>query len=239
MVWTKVGQLGFTLEGTGSQTETLPGTVQEDDVVIVAGCSDQAITNAGPIMLTSGYTVVFHNTTKANPGIFCYQKQLGASPETDVELDNDDVTGDPASTVLQVWRGADTTTHLDVASTEATGVSSMPDAPSITTITDGCLIIAIGLLDDDSVEGSVTLPSGYSNLLDWDAFTEGGDSTAMICSKEQASLGAENPAIFGGPGSDDWHGITMALRPAAAGGAANPKGPLGHPLHGPFGGPVG
>ncbi len=87
---------------------------------------------------------------------------MGATPDTVIgfnQADTEDTCG-----VIQVWRGQDLTTPEDTTPTIASSGNGMPDSPSITTVTDGALVFAIGFLDDDNVASSVTAPMSLLSL---------------------------------------------------------------------------
>ncbi len=235
MAWTKVGETTFEIDNTDTdQDVTLPGTVLEGDIVIYGHCADQVVS---PGVVTTGYTDIWTDHNQNAPGYDSGYKVMGATPDTIITFNQTGTfLAEDTAGVLQVWRGLDTSTPEDATPTGAGGGSGMPDCPSITTVTDGALVFALGFLDDDEVAASVTAPSGYSNLLAMQPASS-GNATMMIASKEVTSAGAEDPAAFGGPGDDEWEAATFALRPAAAAGAT-PHGPLGHPLFGPLAGPV-
>ena len=216
MAWTKVGQDTFNIPADSSDTTvTLPGTPLENDVVIIAMAADQAV---APGIQTTGYTDL-EATGAANPGHQIAYKQLGATPDIDVVIQQ--TSGNEfAAGVVQVWWGADISSPIDATRTVATSGSGMPDSPSYTTVTDGALVFAVGTLDDDNVASGVTAPSGYGDLLAHDNDPDGApdNATVMIASLEKATAGAEDPAVFGGSGTDEWRAITFALRPAAAAG---------------------
>lgn len=212
MAWTKVGDLAFTVAGvSGSEIKTLPGSPQEDDVVIVAMSSDYYI---GPDVATPGYIYLENVPDDKSPGNMVAYKQLGSTPDTEIEINCTDAENNAG--VLQVWRGADGTTPLDAPRTVVTGSGGMPDGPSYDTITNGALVFVVGMLDDDNIASSVTAPSGYSNVLAEDLSVAGDNATTMIASIEKAIAGTEDPGVFGGIGDDAWRVITFALRPAAA-----------------------
>jgi hypothetical protein len=211
MAWTKVAQTTFTVaSGTGTESKTLPGSPQQNDIVIVCVASD--VDNIH-VTAGQGYTVI-GSEEDLNPSHEIAAKRMGASPDTSVEIDQ--ANGAVGAGLIQIWRGADTTTFQDMAATTASGASGNPNPPSATTVTDGALVIAVGFLDDDDVASSVTAPTGYSNLL---AADTGQSSTTvgctvMIASLEKATAGAEDPGVFGTSGSDAWQAYTFALRPA-------------------------
>lgn len=211
MAFTKVGELAFTVAvGGGSENKTLPGTVLENDIVIVVLATDSAVGTA-PIT-TAGYVNIFFDTGLANLGHQVAYKRMGSTPDSVVAISQDDLS--IFAGLIQVWRGADTTTASDATPTSASAGAGMPDAPIITTVTDRALVFAIGLLDDDDAAASVTAPASYGDLLAGDtgqASTTVG-ATAMIASRVLVEAGLTNPAAFGGTGSDLNVGITFALR---------------------------
>lgn len=212
MAFTKVAETTFEIDDDGANHDvTLPGPPAADDIVIFACVNDAAIT---PGLQTSGYTDI-HTGATALPGFESGFKKMGGTPDTIITF-NQTFTADSTTGVLQVWRGQDLTTPEDTTPTTDSAGSGMPDSPSITTITDGALVFAIGFLDDENIASSVTVPSGYGDLLANDVSVFVGNATVMIASKEVASAGAEDPAVFGGSGTNDWVSATFALRPAAA-----------------------
>ena len=216
MAWSLVGQVAFQASDATDTTQSLPGTPQEGDIVLIGASCDAAITSA--FISTSGYTSFETHDTGANPGNAFYWKIMGATPDTDITIAAAASTEFMAC-VLQVWRGVDTTTPNDVTPTVASSGAGMPDPPSITPTTNGCLIVAFGALDDDNVASEVGAPSGYSNLLASDNSSNADNATSMIASMEQATAAAENPGAFTSTtGTDAWRATTVALRPAAGGG---------------------
>lgn len=202
----------------GSVVETLPEgeggrTIQEGDFVIVLRASDGGPFAGALDIVTSGYTNAY-DTGGTTPGGQIDYKFMGASPDSSVEIGS--YTGRRQAGIISVWRGVNTSSPLDVAITTATGASGMPNAPSITPTTDGCMIFAAGLLDDDDAAASVTVPSGYGGLIAGDtglaSTTEG--ATVMLANFEQATAAAIDAAAFGGTGNDQWAAVALALRPA-------------------------
>ncbi len=134
-----------------------------------------------------------------------------------------------AALKVAAWSGADATTPIDVTpptpTTNDTGIASPAavSAPSITTVTDGCLIIFIGIADMTSNTPNAdafAAPTGYTTR---GAFfdSSGWDCIAMA-EKPQVTLGTTS-AITGATitrtgSSFGVVGMTIALRPAAGGG---------------------
>lgn len=115
-----------------------------------------------------------------------------------------------------VFRGVDTVTPVDATATTATGSGdSNPNPPSITTGTNGAVVLVVGFMDDDlAVYGSV--PSGYSDPDGLGIITSSGGGNG--CSLGVAwntipSFGAEDPGTFEFTDPDEWGAISLAIRP--------------------------
>ena len=195
--------VGTTSQSFGSSTTatfTLP-TSLEGDLVVVAIGSDGSLAN-----VPSGWTSI-NGTTQGTEYARTIYKVMGATPDTSVSISG--ITTASAGIAIAL-RGADTSAIFDATATVATGATGMPDCPSITTVNNNALAIAIGYLDDDNVQSSVTAPAGYSNLVAIQSSTAG--QTVMLATKNIATYGTENPAVFGGTGTDDWVAVTLAIR---------------------------
>ena len=91
-----------------------------------------------------------------------------------------------------------------------------------------------GAVDTDSI-GSA--PTNYTNI----ASTDIGFVSNVFATRDTASTASESIAATGNWNAginDSTASVTYIVQAPAAGGAANPKGPLGMPLHGTFGGPI-
>lgn len=184
----------------------------ENDLVIVAvfgaNSSDQDIA-------ISGYTEVadiFANgTNDTNLGVFI--KKMGSTPDTSVTVPS--LTNVIA--VVYVLRGVDAATPQDATATTATKTNSgIPDPPSITTATNGAMIVILSATRGSA--GSFSPPSGYTNSV----VKSNGSQSVMAASKTLATAGSDNPGIWTGILFDQTSytcaSVTMALRPGAGGG---------------------
>lgn len=200
----------FSLTGLTGGIASAPAA---GDLVIVAVATkygtDQNITCS-----TSGYTEVadLFQTDTAATNMAVYYKRL-SSAETSVSLNWVQNTG--ARVVIHVWRGSDASSPLDATTTTATGANSgIPNAPSITTVTDNAVVIAIGAAAfDNVVSNDLTVPSGMENFFQTTNSFSGGIGIASVV---RASAGAYNPAAFGGSSSNSansWCAATLAIRP--------------------------
>ena len=202
---TSVGS-GITFIGSAQSTTgtlTLPAGLQQNDLVIVASYRDDSTTT-----LATGYTAGQAGTSNSVNYRWA-RKFMPATPDTTI-------TGLDSTAVIHiamVFRGVNTTTPLDVASpTVATDDRDMPNSPSITTVTNNCMIVTIGYLDDDIV--TATAPTNYTLARSANYGSSNAGGTAMAAYRLVTTAGAQNPGTFGGGGDDSWVAATIALRPA-------------------------
>lgn len=159
-----------------------------------------------------------------NPNSAAYYKISTGTSET-----AGDLSGDNPTYIMIALRGVDTTTPFDVNSVENSASSGLPNSPSITTVTDGCLILSVGIIDDDNVAETILQPTGYERIkIFQDEGTSGNDvggNTIAISGKQQFIAGSEDPPAFTGSSSDANKGYTIALRPklpSVSGGGGTP-----------------
>lgn len=145
------------------------------------------------------------------------------------------MTGDANSfftLVIVEVSGVQTSTVLD-QSNDATGTSSSPDSGDVTTTVADTYLIG-GFAHDTSV---VTITEGGAWTL---IFEEEDQSTNMPISVQEQILSstATESADWSLSGSVAWWASIGAFKGVAVGGT-RPQNPLGHPLKGPFAGPIG
>lgn len=191
----------ITLVGTTSSTGTsitLPAGLLEGDMVVIASVADSTTQT-----LPTGYTPGQNGAINTTQYIWSY-KFMGAVPDTTaVGLSS------TSAHIAFVFRGVDTTSPFAaVTPAVSSGITGRPDAPAVTTVTDNAVIVAMGFLDDDSVASSVTAPATYTLIN-----AEQNGSTVMTAYKTKTPAGIDDPAAFGGTGSDAWVGATFAVKP--------------------------
>ena len=193
----KVMIVGQTSAGGGSSvTITMPSGMQKGDLILLFAGSD-----AGVPSLPSGYTSVGTYISVSEDARFSY-KVVGDTIDTSVTF-----TGGSVAGVVTVLRYADVS-KMSVQS--STGTTGMPNPPSQSTIYDiGGICLAVGFLDDDNIASSVTAPAGFSDLIAVQSTVTG--QTVMVASQYPTSKTAINPDAFGGPGTDDWVGLTISI----------------------------
>jgi hypothetical protein len=147
-----------------------------------------------------------------NPNSSAFYKIATGTSETASDLSGDDPTY-----ILVAFRGVDTSTPFDVNAVQNSASSGLPNSPSITTVTDGCLILSVGMIDDDNVAEQINPPDGYERIKIFEDEGSSGEdvngNTIAISGKQQFIAGSEDPPAFTGNSSDVNKGFTIALRP--------------------------
>jgi hypothetical protein len=194
--------------------------LQQGDLVIVAtGFTSTSNLNAG--VTSSGWTEVcdlYSDDSRDSNLAVCY-KVMGSTPDTSVTCIASTAGGNSSCSVVQAFRGVDTTTPLDATTTTATGINTgVPNSPSITPTTSGAWVVVAGGGSSVGVDNAVTAPSGYSNQADISA--DGGNAFTVGMASKAWTSGAEDPAVWTNwtddGATESFCAATLALRPAAA-----------------------
>lgn len=204
----------FNLTG-GSNTTPQAG----DLVVITAVVGSQA---RNPAQAISGYTAL----GQLNPTATTYDtsmnvswKFMGSTPDTTFTLPSTGNIADAQRYTIQVFRGVDPTTPLDVTPVSATGTATgRPNPGSITPVTAGAWVVICGGGAAATGVAYVAPANFTTNFLT--GFTA-DTNDAMVGSGYWSgwTSGAVDPAAYtGGTANavDSWAAYTIALRPAAA-----------------------
>lgn len=199
-------------------------SLQQNDLVIVAFTEAGATGDADLdlTMTTADYTQVADlfsdDTIQTNFAVF--YKFMGATPDTTAVANGSGDAQNGAVAALQVFRGVDTTTPMDVAATTNTGTGGFsPDPPSIDWSTAGVwVVIAGGSGTTVGAGGVYTNPTGYTTNAVSLAQNDTNDATAGMGYNSSPS-DPEDPGVMTHSGTDSanfsWAAVTMALRPAA------------------------
>ena len=210
MAITHVGTYWSSVE-TDNTTATLPGGYQAGDVGILFFGIDSY---AGSVTVSNGWTIERsepYASRQATTGVA--YKVLGAS-ESNPQVSFDSTHW--VNVILFVFRGVDTTTVLDTASTYFTIYGdTTPDAPDITTVTDNAAIVSYWYNNWYEASGN-TAPAGYT--LDTTP-AEKYDGGAYLLDSGSAGLKALGTWTLSGMSGDVTPRLyTVALRPVVAGG---------------------
>lgn len=198
----------------GSDSAPIAG----DLVIVTSGWV--STTNGDPGVTTAGYTetVDLYGNDTRDANLSVAYKFMGGTPDTSVTVTNGTGTAQRgAVAVIQVFRGVDQTTPLDVATTSLAATnSSRPNPVSITPVTPGAWIVVGGLGTGDGSMTAMTVAPGMSNAI---SVISDGSSLSALAGMANAvwTSGAYNPELWTGgetTTSDSWAAATLALRPA-------------------------
>lgn len=232
------GQVGGFLGTLSDQTITfaltggLASVPAANDLVVVSyiiatgSAADLALTirNASAMDYTLAGSELYQagSGNAKNTNLRVAYRFMPGTPETTCVLSNTTDTGWPGTYTIHVYRGVDTNTPMDVTVATATGQSThIANPPAITPVTTGAWIQAIGA--GASTAGVAVFTS--SDLSGFISNAQIDDKESVIGSgyKSDWTSGAFDPAVFAGGGSDaggdSWAAVTLALRPAVAGGS--------------------
>lgn len=188
-----------------------------DLVIIYFGAGSEADEN---LVVGDGYTEVveLYSDDTFDTNLVVARKFMGVIPDTSIEITSGTKDNDNAGAIaIQVWRGVNTTTPLDVLQSTATGTNSvLCDPPSIFPVTSGAVIVSGGAGGHNIANSDITYSS--SDLTDFISVT----GVDIFCCTiglgyHVWSSGSFNPAAFTFSGADDIQfssaAVTLALRP--------------------------
>lgn len=217
--------------GSGSYTVSLTslsggvGSAPQagDIVVVISGFASSIDLDPGPT--TSGYTEVadlYHNDSN-DANLSVAYKIMGATPDTSVTVEGSGATNAGAAAVIHVWRGVDLENPLDVAVVTNTGGNSgLADAPAITPITSGAIVLACTGGTDDSTPNTFDGQSGVSNEVHVQSLGSIRTCNLAVGSISWNGSGSIDPSAWttgGNTTAHSWTAVTLALRPAADSGS--------------------
>lgn len=219
-----VASTSAAVSGVGATTVTVnvPTGTANGHVLILVASTTISDTPATPSGWTLAAGPLETTATGSTPEMVVYRRVASSEPASYAVGGNTSI-GRVAQ--MLAFSGVDTTTPLDATPTTAQGITTLADCPSITTVTNGAVILAIGLMDLDDV--TLAAPSTYTLAETTNSAGAGADNglRQAVAFKAQVTAGAENPGVFTGAGAgDDWGAITLALRPAGAGASLTATG---------------
>lgn len=192
-----------------------------DVIVVVTGISTTGIARRNVGVSTAGYTELtdlFSDDGYEATMAVAYKVADGT--ETSLTVLGSGSSNRGAATAVQVWRGVSSSSPIDATTTTATGLNSLvPNAPAITPVTAGAVIIACGLgASASSNTTALTTPSGMSNGISVNGAGTNTSCKTAIASYSNWTSGAYDPAAWTGGGTDSvdyaWCAATVALKPA-------------------------
>lgn len=212
------GQGGGSITLTTGLTGGSGGAPLEDDLVIVTVSVGTAARQPNLAIATpAGYTALpaqRTTSTSVDANVQTSYKVMGASPDTAVTIPASGNAADGISYAIEVFRGVDPVTPMDVTPTHATGTgTSVPNPASITPVSSGAWIVVCG--GGAAAAGAVFTAAYLTNFLTFNgADTQDG---TVGCGYLTWPGGTYDPAAFGGGNvnaANGWGATTIALRPA-------------------------
>lgn len=215
------GQGGGSISLTTGLTGGSGGAPIEGDLVVVTvsvGTAARAPTIA--ISTPSGYTPLTAQRTTAttyDTNVQTCYKVMGSTPDTAVTIPPSGNNADGIAYTIQVFRGVDPTTPMDVSPTYATGsgTNSNPNPAAITPTTAGAWIVCCG---GGAAAAGVVYTAGYlTNFLTYNG-SDTNDGTVGSGYYTGWTSGSYDPAAFGGGNANaanSWGATTLVLRPQA------------------------
>jgi hypothetical protein len=205
-----------------SYNVTLPVAQQNDLVVVAYGISNAADAALG--INTAGYTEIanLYANDDHDTNLAVAYKIMGATPDSLINVTGPSSTSRGGGAVAIVLRGVNTSTPIDVTTTTATGVNSFtPDPPTITPVTAGAMVLAIGAASGTLADSVGTAPSGYENQVAASIAGIVDSFLVALAAKLWSGSGAEDPGQFtnyalGTASAGSWAGVTVAIRPAVS-----------------------
>jgi hypothetical protein len=227
MAITYVGGKVVPIAASASTTTTvsltdLGGSLAENDVIIVAYAVSSGFD--APVEMgvsTSGYSaidLVSADTIATTMQMSVSAKRMGASPDASVNISPTTSISYPGVVLIQAWRGVDTSTAFDVASTTAAlDGTFLANPPSITPVTAGAVVAAFGASGSATSAGRYTSPD-LSNFQSGAGGPAGGVEAHIGGGSIAYTGSAVDPAQFGLAQTDSTDyaavALTLALRPA-------------------------
>ena len=189
-------------------------SLEEWDILIVCVSEANNVAYASIWITSSWYTEIAaldrYDTLSSN--LYVWYKVMWSTPDTTAEV----FAENQATSICYAFRGVDTSTPIDVASTTATERNNWePNPPSITPTTAWSVVIAIGTAR--TLESHNTTPLTWYNSLLSITWTIGSFNKWDICvCYTDRTSGAEDPPAYSGSTKSQSSrcACTIALRPA-------------------------
>jgi hypothetical protein len=209
----------YTVSLNGTLTGGIASSPAQNDIVVVI-TGFVGVADGNPGVVTSGYAeladLYANDTRDANLSVAW--KLMGASPDTQVEVNGSGSADYGSGTVVHVWRGVNTSTPFDETAVTATAINSATaDAPAIVPVTSKAAVLSCALATGGTSQTTLTAPSGMGNLVAYKGDGTLADVTVAVASYTWTlGTGTYNPGAFGGAvstTSDSWATVTLVLRP--------------------------
>jgi hypothetical protein len=219
MAWTKVVKTAVDINGTTPLVITNSPAAQPNDLLyaFVATASDTSVIT-GP----SGWTKIGSVVLSAASQLTLWRKVAGAAEPTTYSWS--DTFGGLFSITFFQLTGGDILSPEDVAvSTNAASSGTSGTALGVTTLTDGCMILAgwteVGSSNAITVDASMTQESTLAS--------SGLPAASAAGSLTQGTKGATGNKVATAAAGPDWYAILVAVRPSQDVAVRNSSGAAG------------
>lgn len=220
------GFTGITLNALVDGIDTHPS---QGDLIVVGlavgsredvGLSASSIRNqAGTVNYTAPASAIYANAS-FDASLLVGYAFAGVTPDASVTIQPGAFADVAYTIMIEVWRGVDPTTPMDVSVVTASGTNTgLPDPGAITPADTRSKILcfAVGASTDASVPAALTA-TGFSS---YDTVQQQGGTNRASTSTlwghlDWSSPGVDLPMFGGGSNttSDSWAAMMLALRPA-------------------------
>lgn len=195
----------------GGSTTILMPTNRFDVLVLAITAAGEEDPQLAPSI--SGFTSLATQTTSGRPR---QRMSYCVNPGASATLTLNSTTRNAAYQLL-AFLGA----KLDEAPAVSTAGNdtqpyTTPNAPSRTSLVDGCEFVAAGSIINTTVDTSWGAPSGYSDLRVQSAGDSSGQNAVLMSARKNlASAGADDPGAFThGSVTGGWVAMTAVIKPA-------------------------
>ena len=213
---------------SGTLTVTMAGAATDGELLLAYCHRDAGGGNTGATGFPAGFTkltAISVSTTDQRDRVSDVGYKIASSEGTTYTFTNNEAVTLDMHCIVMVYSGVNST-QMDVTPTSSHYVFTVntdaPDPPSITTATDGAMVVIFASTSGLDNSRFCTAPSGYT-------LRHGSvdlQDEAFVCAAEKliTTAGAENPgawAITNGNGcgtecTDDTYAATVAIAPESA-----------------------
>lgn len=208
------GAVTGVLNSGSSYNVAVPASVAAGDVMVMFWSLSDHCTPNTPTGWTilGGYTI----PQNFNGSMYCYYKVAGGSEPANyaVTMTNDG-GGRTCNVSIAAFRGVDNTTPINVFGVSAQQLgTAAPTSPSVTTTVANCSLLSF-IAEINQHTPTLTVPSGSTTI------TSGAGQAAFknAYNLTTGAAGSYTPGAWASSVANDFITMTIALAPAAGGGA--------------------
>ena len=232
MAYSFVGAASNTATSGASASVTHGLTITDDDLVVVfVHTNNSAATIADTTGSGATFSTAYSNVAPSGEtATYSYFYKNAASEPATYTFSH----GGSArwGVIIMVFTPGTGTSVLDAQTNGQVSSTNSPAVPGITTANNSVAVICTGR--DRSDSNAVSPDNSYLSL------TQANNQRCNMTYRLFATGAATGTTTLSTYGVNDVEYYAhVSFKEDAGGGATNPKGPLGHPLHGPLAGPIG